>query len=250
MKFDPTFQAQAVQSLRESIAALGETEDTQLLLDMIEGETDFFEIVDRLLAERQTDLALAAGIPTAISDLQARKRRFETRAETTKTLVEQALLLAGLDGEKVQRPLGTLFFSKRAPSVVLETESDIPARFWDDGEPVLAKKRLGDELKGRAEALALIAEAGADSLDAAVAEFIEKFPQTPELEQLAERARAYLALPIPPDLAEDAPGPAKAAALEMQIARDTALAHLRQTYGQVPGAYLSEPSRNLSIRVA
>lgn len=245
--FDPNLHAQAVLALKESIQALGEGEDTQLLLDMIEGETDFFEVVDRMLAERAEDVAMADALKAQVKALNDRKSRFEKRADVTKTLLEQALLIAGLD--KVQRPAATLSLAKRPAKVLVETESDIPARFWDDGEPVLNGTRLKEELQAREEKFTALIEASAESLDLAVEEFAQAFPDTENLGAMAERVRAYQALPIPASV-EDKTSPEAAVAMAQQQARNEALALLRRDYVGVAGAVLTQPGRGLNIRVA
>lgn len=246
--FDPALHAQAVLSLKESIAALGEGEDAQLLLDMIEGETDFFEVVDRMIAERASDLSLAEAIKTQLKDLGARKQRFEKRADVTKTLLEQAFAIAGLD--KIERPGATLFMAKRPAKVVIETESDIPSRFWDEGEPVLNGGRLKEELQGRVAAFAVVIDAGEDALDIAIAAYAEAYPDTDGLAEMAQRVRDYHALPIPVTLSEDATDEEKAAEADKALARRQALEALQRDYTQVPGATLPPVGRGLNIRVA
>jgi hypothetical protein len=145
---DPIKEAKAVSALRGSLEQLG-GEDAQLLLDMIEGETSFFEVVDRVLERIADSQALAFGLGVAISDFQVRKKRFEDRAKADKTLIEQALFIADL--ERIERPTATLFLARRAQSVEIAEEADIPAEFWKVGDPQLDKKALLAALKeGRA----------------------------------------------------------------------------------------------------
>jgi hypothetical protein len=172
MKLDPIKQAQAVKAIKSSIAAIGEEGDDQLVLDTVEGETDFLEVVDAILARIADDGALAKAIDAQVSDLNARKERFKKRIETNKALLEQAFIEADLP--KVERPLATVYLSNRAPKVIVETESDIPARYWKPGDPKLDQKALLEDLKARRAAL-------------------EALPEDP-----AERAAAYAALP--PDI--------------------------------------------------
>ena len=186
-------------------------------------------------------------IKAQVKALNDRKSRFEKRADVTKTLLEQALLIAGLD--KVQRPAATLSLAKRPAKVLVETESDIPARFWDDGEPVLNGTRLKEELQAREEKFTVLIEASAESLDLAVEEFAQAFPDTENLGILAERVRAYQALPVPASV-EDKTSPEAAVAMAQQQARNESLALLRRDYVGVAGAVLTQPGRGLNIRVA
>lgn len=138
-------QAEAAKALRESLAALGET-DPDLILDMTEGETTLFECIDALLLRMASDKALVVGTDAVISDLEARKRRVEKRIEFDRGLIEQAMTIAELP--KIERPAATLSLSQRAPALRVDSEADIPAEFWVAGAPKLERKVLTDALKG------------------------------------------------------------------------------------------------------
>lgn len=137
---DPIRAAQAAASLIESIRAMGDGGDDELLVDMVEGETEFFEIVDKLVERRTETLALADGLDRAIDNLKARKEAFEKRADADKALIEQGLMVAGLPG--AQRPCATLSLTKRQPALVIDEEAEIPAAYWVAGDPRLDKKAL------------------------------------------------------------------------------------------------------------
>ena len=144
MRLDPVKEAQAVAALRSSMEALA-GEDEILLLDTIEGETGLLEAVDALLNRMTETRALIVGTEAVASELDVRKRRFEARLETDRALIEQALMIAELD--KLERPTATLSLAKRQPRVEVQTESDVPARFWKAADPKLDKKALLDALK-------------------------------------------------------------------------------------------------------
>lgn len=150
---DPVKEAEAVKALRESLKTMlgGEEPDEQLFADSIEGETSLFELIDQLLHRRAVNLALADGVDRLANDLDARRTRFLQRAEADKALIEQAMMIAEL--KKVERPGATLSLAARAPKLVVESEPDIPAQWWKQGEPTLDKKGLTDALKARASAL-------------------------------------------------------------------------------------------------
>lgn len=170
---DPTKEAAAVKALLESIAAV-DAEDDQLVLDMIEGETRFLDLIDALLLRRAESLGHVEGLDAAIATLEARKARFKARAESAKALIEQALTMAELP--KLERPAATLTMSARAPSLIVTEESAVPSRFWRTPDPVLDKKALTAALRERRKA-------------------IESLPEDPEA-----RAAALAAIP------EDIPG--------------------------------------------
>ena len=170
---DPNKEAAAVKALLESIAAV-DAEDDQLVLDMIEGETRFLDLIDALLLRRAESLGHVEGLDSAIATLEARKARFKARAESAKALIEQALTMAELP--KLERPAATLTMSARAPSLIVTEESAVPSRFWRTPDPVLDKKAVTAALRERRKA-------------------IESLPEDPEA-----RAAALAAIP------EDIPG--------------------------------------------
>jgi hypothetical protein len=232
---DPILQAQAVTSLRESLTALGEGDDVTLLLDMVEGETTFYEAVDRIIAQIADDLGMVDSIKLQIGNLSARSERFAKRAETAKALLEQAFVIADLP--KVERPGATLFLSNRAPKAVIETESDIPARFWKTPEPVLDKRALLDDLKGRKDGLEAVLAAEPGARAEVIAVFAQRFLDADQVAQLRELFARLDALPEPegPDEVRE---------------RDAVKAEARLRFASVPGATLSAPGRSLSMRVA
>src|SRR4051812_43576130 len=102
---DPIKEAEAVRSLRSALQGMDAGEDVQLLLDMVEGETSFCEAIDKLLLAITEDEALEGGALQAADTLKARAERFARRAETTRALIEQAMLVAELP--KLERPTAT-----------------------------------------------------------------------------------------------------------------------------------------------
>jgi hypothetical protein len=158
-QLDPIKAARAALAVRESIAAVA-TDDDELLTDMIEGETDLFEIIDRLIARRAENMALAAGAAQHIETMRGRRERFERLAEQDRTLITQAMLIAELPS--VRRPVATLSLSARAAKLVIDDEAAIPSGFWKVGDPRLDKIALAEAVKAsaaaRAEAIAALPE--------------------------------------------------------------------------------------------
>lgn len=151
---DPTKEAMAVASIRESLARMGEGDDETLLLDTIEGQTSLLEIFDAVL-ERMTDSEVnIEGVETVAKALSGRKARFEQRLKSDRAILEQAMTIAGLT--KLERPTATLSLANRPPSLTVTEESDIPAEFWKAGDPTLDRKSLAAALKARAAALAAL----------------------------------------------------------------------------------------------
>lgn len=157
---DPIREARAAAALRASLAASADG-DGELLVDMIEGETDLFETIDALLVGIHADTGIVSGISSMQDALESRKTRFQSRIERARALIEQALSIAEIDAP-VERAGGTLSLAKRAPSLVVVEEADIPADYWKAGKPTLDKTTLTAALreaaKAREEALKIEAE--------------------------------------------------------------------------------------------
>lgn len=138
-------EAQAARELLDSLRATAGEDDT-LHLDMVEGETGLFDVIDGLLHRMVETRALVVGLDKAEEDLSARKRRFEQRLESDRALIEQALSVAEIGG-KVERPLATFSLVNRQPRVEITDEAAVPSGFWKAADPKLDKKAVGDALK-------------------------------------------------------------------------------------------------------
>lgn len=161
-RLDPVKEALAAKALAESLRSMGEGEDDALLMDTVEGETNLFELIDAVLARSRVDGILVTGLTAVISDLAARKARFEKRIAASRALIEQALLISEM--KSFERPTATLTLADRAPTLMITSEGDIPARFWKPGEPSLDKKAVLAALKERQAAVeALGAESAPDA---------------------------------------------------------------------------------------
>ncbi len=137
--------AEAVKAaIRAEIAEDGET-DEQLLQDMIEGETDVFEMLDRLAELVAEDQELVDGISNREADLRERKSRIKFRQGRRRAYIEQAMTV--MEAKKLERPEATLSLSKRADRLVIVEEADIPSQFWKPGDPVLDKAGLKEAMK-------------------------------------------------------------------------------------------------------
>jgi hypothetical protein len=222
-------QVAAVVAIHGTLQLLDAADDTELLLDSLAGETEFFELVDRLLEQIADDGALAEAIDAQIDRLKARKDRLVRRAATARGVIEQAFLAAELP--KLERPLATLCLSARPSKLVVETESDIPARYWRPGDPVLDKKQLTQDLKARQAELEALLAAPAAACEAAVAGFHQRFLSDAEARTLRGRLAGL-------------------AAADSPQARAVARAALRRDFAAIPGACLANSAPSLTIRSA
>jgi hypothetical protein len=136
---DLTRQAQAVQQLlaayRDIIA-----DDEDFAADVIEGQTDFVEIVNAMVAQEGQDAAHVAAIQDYISDLSRRAQRINARIERRRLALLAAFETAGI--KTLRCPLATVGVRATPAKVVPTNEALIPDEFWRQPDPVLDKKAL------------------------------------------------------------------------------------------------------------
>ena len=106
MSIHPDILKQHAEAARLIRQSLSEHDDEELTLDMIEGETDLFPILDRIMSGIADDETMIEAIKTREAELKARKDRIGKRIETKRALVERAMLTA--DVSKIERPEYTL----------------------------------------------------------------------------------------------------------------------------------------------
>lgn len=135
--------ARAAQAIRSALEAEA---DEDLTLDTIEGQTDFLEMLDRLMADIGNDEMMIAGITARQDDLAQRKTRLSERIKRRRLLIERAMLMA--DMKKIERPEYTLSIRNGVPQLNVYDEAAIPPAFFKQPPPVLdkvaIKKALSD----------------------------------------------------------------------------------------------------------
>jgi hypothetical protein len=142
--------AKALKFQLTSIYGDGEP-DTVLLKDMVEGETNLFETVDRILLQITLDEANLVGLDKSKSTMEGRKKRIEGRVDTMRTMLASALEI--LEEKRFERPLATMTLKPTPRKVLITDEAMIPAKFWKTAEPTISKKDLADALKDHEETL-------------------------------------------------------------------------------------------------
>jgi hypothetical protein len=136
-------------------------EDGALWLDMLEGETDLFAVLDRLLIEDLDDEGMIKGLAQVKEELAARSERLKVRRERRRALIEQALLI--LDVGRLERPLATLSLVSRPARIVIDDEVLIPSRFFVS-KPHLDRTVLRNALTAGEEVPGARLESGVVSL--------------------------------------------------------------------------------------
>jgi hypothetical protein len=126
MQFKFMDEALAAKAVKEAIEQAG-LDDEQLVQDMIEGETSFLELSQRLLGKILETKAMVSVQKEILDSLKERKIRFETREEQLRALLQNALNLAGL--RKLEFPEATVSVTPGRQSVVIVDEGQLPDEF-------------------------------------------------------------------------------------------------------------------------
>lgn len=102
-------------------------DDERLYLDTLEGETDLFEWVRRLLGKIEEDEGNVLALKEQIGDRTVRKSRAEHRIETTREALKALLESAKLD--KLTLPEATLSVRDVAPKIIVTDEAAVPDEY-------------------------------------------------------------------------------------------------------------------------
>ncbi len=170
-------QIEAAKLLREQLADLV-AGDPEFVRDMIEGETTLHEQIAALVASEREDRAIAEGTDRLMDRLKARKAQIESRADTKRTLITQAMVIGELSA--IETPAGRVTLKAIPPACIVTEEADIPTRFWKSHAPTLDKKSLMEALKARTAALADAAKIeDPEERNTALAKADEAHPEIP-----------------------------------------------------------------------
>lgn len=135
---------------KNAIAAAGliaslASDDDVLNHDMVEGETDLFEAVERALDEIRECQTLEAGIAATEKQLSDRKDRLKKRADRLRGLIDQAFQMAEVKSHTF--PCETVTTKRTPPKLIITDESQIPSKFFTPQPPKLDRKALIDAAK-------------------------------------------------------------------------------------------------------
>jgi len=141
---DADEQMRVLAAIRANLVVHHETlEDPELMLSLAEGETSLLEVMDLMLDADMDDDALIRALKLTKDTLAVRLHRMEERRQSRRAILEQALIM--LDLRMLERPTATVSLADRPPSLVVEEEAQIPARFFDL-KPSLNKRLLKEAL--------------------------------------------------------------------------------------------------------
>ena len=122
------------QSLIAEIAALKHAfpeleDDADLLATTLEGETNLHDVLAACVDREREAKAMAGAVKERISDLSARKARYERQQDAWRDLIQKLMDHAGQ--AKITLPEATLSISHRKPSPIIVNEALLPEECCD-----------------------------------------------------------------------------------------------------------------------
>lgn len=135
-----------VVALRDAIRA-EYPDDDDLLIDMIEGETNAIDLIDRLHEEAEEARAMAAALKDREREMAERRTRLERRQEAHKEAIDRIMRVIGL--EKIERPLATFSFRRNPSRPIIRDPDLIPDDLCKiERKPIMAEIRKAGDVPG------------------------------------------------------------------------------------------------------
>lgn len=128
VRFDALKQEgrQHAETRRRLAEAFNLGEEDQALIDTLEGESDYPEMLAAALREAKAREAMAHGLSGLIDALKARKERLETSAERVRLIAAESMLEAG--EKKLACADMTISVRQGKPRLIIDEER-LPAAF-------------------------------------------------------------------------------------------------------------------------
>jgi hypothetical protein len=123
--------------------------DEECLADTLEGLTDLREMLAQVIRSALEDEALVAGLSTRLKDMQARRERFEMRAERKRHMALEVMIEADID--RLAEADFAAIVKNGVPTLTISAEDKIPAAYWRPQPPKLDKLGLLAALKSGTE---------------------------------------------------------------------------------------------------
>ncbi len=140
----------SIAAIRETVRAV-DPDDDDLLLGMIEGETDAGELLDELLEMQAAALAHVVANKERVGQLLDRNARLVRKAEATKAGMLKLLEAAGL--RKMERAAATVGIRAVPPKVLGNDITGLPEElvtvtYSPDKKAIKAALAAGDDVPG------------------------------------------------------------------------------------------------------
>lgn len=104
-----------------------QSDDEELLLDMLEGETDLFEIVRKLLEANEDDEGKKAALAEQMAARKSRRDRCDNRIASRRNIIRELMLAAGID--KLPLPEATISKQKVKAKLYIVDADAVPQEF-------------------------------------------------------------------------------------------------------------------------
>lgn len=125
---NPLIIAQTKEMVRRLLDDFPElNEDDALKLDAIEGETDFNNLMRRLVIEAKAAAAMAEGCIATMNEMAERSDRLSARENRTRWTIASLMDVAGL--KKLPLPEATISLSRRGPYPAHPNMDELPEKF-------------------------------------------------------------------------------------------------------------------------
>ncbi len=119
---DPTVVRRQIENLKLLHVELFEDEEAWLM--SLESETDMNALLTSIVRRIEDAKALVIGTKDRFAELEARKKRFENRIESLRTLAFK--LMEAADLAKIELPEVTLSIRNKPPSIFITDEDSLP----------------------------------------------------------------------------------------------------------------------------
>jgi hypothetical protein len=142
-----TAHTREAQAARDLLTAYKDIigEDAEFAADVVEGQTDFVEIVDHILNQEGEDAALVEAIQDRINKLSTRALNINARIEKRRGLLITALQMAGL--KSLRCPVATISLRATPQKAIVTQEDRIPEEFLVPRDPTIDRRALLAALK-------------------------------------------------------------------------------------------------------
>jgi Lhr-like helicase len=140
---DAKRESSKIDELRSIVDDDTVTDD--LVSDFLEGETETFELIDLVLSEIADREILIEGLKLHIQAANSRKSRISNAID--KLRASLAFIMKRIDQDSVVRPAYTISLKETPENLIIDEESDLPAKFFKRPDPIVDKKSLKEALK-------------------------------------------------------------------------------------------------------
>jgi len=135
--------------------------DDEFKQDLLEGSTDYLDIVDKLIINLHITNSYILGLKDARTRLDTREERLKIKADIIRRLLKRLLDIAELP--KVTAPSGTVSIGKKAQGVEILDESLIPEKFMRITKAP-SKTLIGNALRAGEDVPGAILDNGGETL--------------------------------------------------------------------------------------